>query len=478
MLPGSDTPISPLTAVQPALKVRDARLDFWRGLCLIDMVIVHLLVQGLEIGHYPHSIFGDYTRFAAGGFIFVAGLSVGRIFLPKAFDDAKRSATYLALLQRAFYILCVHYVATLGFMVFSPMRGEALPPIHQLVLDILLFREGYDLLPFYVVMMAMAPLMLEVIRRGAGWALAAVSIIVFLWGRNHHDIEAIPIQQTFFVVLWQLIFVAGLLFGAAFKRYDALATRTKAWVAASATVATAILSLLAYGWHFGLAKPDFLWFVKVPLSGGESLRYLAFIAMLITVTDLCWRRLADGPVDRFVSRLGRKSLAMYVSHVFVVGIIVAISYKLTVGPVLQWLYMPLAVGVVWCVAWIMETLAARQPRVVEGRTVGRLAPGSGMALTAGALLLVLGFWPQANHHGSDGAADNAFEEVIAWATDEEAGFLPTTIAPKFLSPVTPGILNPLGDEGDDAEVMAYAGAARTGRTQGNGVGGSPFRRQL
>jgi hypothetical protein len=254
--------VSSSLALSPQIKPRDARLDFWRGLCLIDMVVVHLLVQGLEIGHYPHAILGEYTRFAAGGFIFVAGLSVGRIYLPRVFDAAERSVTYLSLWRRSFYILCVHYLATLGFMVFSPLRGEALPPIHLLVRDILLLREGYDLLPFYVVMLAAAPLMLELIRRGAGVVLVIASTGLFIWGRDYHHIDAIPIQQTFYVVLWQSVFVAGLLFGAAFTQYDALPMRTKGLLAIGATGVTLVLSALAFGWHFGLPKVEFLWFSK------------------------------------------------------------------------------------------------------------------------------------------------------------------------------------------------------------------------
>jgi len=464
----------------PLSKPRDARLDFWRGLCLIDMVVVHLLVQGLEIGHFAHAVVGDYLRFAAGGFIFVAGLSVGRIFLPKAQDDAKRAATYWTLLRRAFYILCVHYTATLGFMVFSPLRGEVLPPIHLLVRDILLLREGYDLLPFYVVMMALAPLMLEAIRRRAGWVLAIGSVALFVWGQNHHEIASVPIQQTFYVVLWQLIFVAGLLFGAAFKRYDALAVRSKAWLAGGATVATIIFSTLAYGWHFGLPKVEFLWFVKVPLSGGEMLRYIAFIAMVIMVTDLLWTRIAGSGVDRFVSRLGRKSLAMYVSHVFVVGVVVMVSYKLRFPPAFQWLYILLAVVAVWSIAWGMETFAARarQPKVATGRLAMPRLGNSGIAMTAISLLVVLGvfsrFAPTVDQ------ADEAIEEFIDWAWDADPEMVVAIATParvRFASPVTPGILS-LDEDGIDSEVFGNARVARPGRTQTNGIAGSPFRRQL
>lgn len=58
--------------------MRDRRLDLWRGLCLIDMILVHLAHEGVQFGVLTPWIV-DYTRFAAGGFVFVAGLGVGLV---------------------------------------------------------------------------------------------------------------------------------------------------------------------------------------------------------------------------------------------------------------------------------------------------------------------------------------------------------------------------------------------------------------
>jgi hypothetical protein len=459
-------------------KPRDARLDFWRGLCLIDMVFVHLLVQGLEIGHFPHAIFGDYTRFAAGGFIFVAGMGVGRIFLPKANDPAKRVGTYLSLLRRALYILAIHYTATLGFMIFAMLRGEPLPPVTVLATDILLLREGYDLLPFYVVMIALSPLFLELIRRGRAAGLAIASLGVFLWGRDHHYVESIPIQQTFFVVLWQAVFVMGLLAGAAFPMYDALQQRTKIAMAGVATAATLVLTAMAYGWHFGvLPKFDALWFVKVPLSGGEMLRYLAFIIAIITVTDILWRFIRGSRLETFVGQLGRRSLAMYVAHVFVVGLLVPISYRFHVPLILQLAYFPLAVAMLWGVVRAMDAMRERSKRrdaiVARGRFAWRFQ-GWPVAATAAVLLVTLGIW--AHIKPLPPGVDYDVHMTDEWADADNSDLL-DVIGPRFLLPVTPGIFQPQ-DGLDEAEGTAYAGAARIGRTKDSGVGSSPFRRQL
>src|SRR5437764_15281848 len=80
---------------------RDGRLDFWRGLCLVDMVLVHLVYEGVKMGRVLTPVFGEFTRFAAGGFIFLAGLAVTYIFLPKANNPQKRWGAYQSLWRRS-----------------------------------------------------------------------------------------------------------------------------------------------------------------------------------------------------------------------------------------------------------------------------------------------------------------------------------------------------------------------------------------
>jgi uncharacterized membrane protein YcfT len=59
-------------------------------------------------------------------------------------------------------------------------------------------------------------------------------------------------------------------------------------------------------------------FAKVPLSDGEALRYLSMIVGIATTTDLLWRSLSRTAFAAFVETLGRKSLPVYVAHLWVV----------------------------------------------------------------------------------------------------------------------------------------------------------------
>jgi hypothetical protein len=324
-VPITEAAPDPAAAPRKPKASRDSRLDFWRGLCLVDMLLVHLIHQGMSIGKQADLWVGEYTRFAAGGFVFIAGLSVGRIFLPRARDAEKRWPTYTALWRRSLVILAVHYVAEIGFLLMWPLfGGVGFRHVGVAIWDVLTFRAGYDLLPLYVVMIALAPGMLELLRRKLWWVLAAGSVGLFvaahgtpLWNPLWNQFK-LPIQHDFFPILWQVIFVTGLLGAEVLPAYDRLTRGRKVALAAALWAAHAVLFVAYYGPNFGLHLWLPLTFHKVPLTAGEALRYLTLIAAIIVTTDVLWRRIDGGAAARFCERLGRNSLAVYVFHVWVV----------------------------------------------------------------------------------------------------------------------------------------------------------------
>jgi len=350
-------------------RVRDTRLDLWRALCLIDMVLVHLVYDGVNFGPLQRTI-GEYTRFAAGGFVFVAGLSIGAIFLPRACVAAERRKTYGSLLRRSLYILCVHYAATLSFVALDLIRGMRadVPALLPLLRDILLLREGGDLLPLYVMLVAASPAMLELLRRRFGWIIAAISsALLFTWGQRHPYAIPLPMNQSFPVVLWQLMFIAGLLFGAVLPHYTTLPRRVKIALAAAAY----LMSLLLWAGDF---RSDLGWeyprlpfaFIKTPLSGGEALRYFGLIFAIIFSTDLVWHRIRDSRVVALAASVGRRSLAVYVAHVWIVGLLAMIVWYTPFAGAWQMLLAVPAIASLWVVAKVLDWN--------ESRLVARLAP--------------------------------------------------------------------------------------------------------
>src|SRR5690606_1120686 len=75
---------------QGGARVRDSRLDFWRGLCLVDMVLGHLAWEGVDFGVRRGPLTESF-RFAAGGYVFVAGVGVALVWLHRMDGAAARA---------------------------------------------------------------------------------------------------------------------------------------------------------------------------------------------------------------------------------------------------------------------------------------------------------------------------------------------------------------------------------------------------
>lgn len=362
---------------------RDLRLDFWRGLCLVDMVIIHLISEGMRMGWWSRQIFAEYTRFAAGGFVFLAGIAVSYIFLPKARDDEKRWQAYIAVWRRSLYLLGVHYAASLSMVLVYPLHDYYGPfqSGWSYIKDVLLLQVGCDLLIFYVMMVTATPPLLDLIRRGYWWVVAVLSASLFSVGQYHPRVLSLPIQQDFMVATWQWVFATGMLLGAVLPKYDALATAVKVRIATGLGCVLALLMALKYS-AVGETVLG-LQFDKWPLKWGEALRYMALICTIMAVTDLFWGRIGSSQVAGFFQRLGRRSLAVYVAHIWVVAMVVSASKRL---PMLQgdWqaiLIIP-AVALLWAWTCILDSISEVPKKRGEEPWIGQAfwkVSGAGVA---------------------------------------------------------------------------------------------------
>lgn len=351
---------------------RDQRLDFWRGLCLIDMVLVHLYYRNVQFGDFLGRLLGEYTRFAAGGFIFISGLSIGVIFWPRVQDERKRASTYKRMWRRSAYILGVHYVCALILFciaIFTSGAGNFTDPVTGLrsfilyLRDLLFLREGGDLLPLYVLMIALSPLIMHVLRRKWGWAYVMVtSVAVFVWGLWHPWFLAIAQPPKFPPVLWQVIFVSGLVLGWAWPKYNALTSLRKLQMTIACWLAVAVLFVMEYSYQWGMPGLSLgVAFTKVPLSTAETVRYLFITFAIITSTDLLWPLIGESAAAAFVQTMGRKTLAVYVVHLWLVEIMhyLAVQVWPNMG---SWQIMLVAFSILilWLFALVLDLLG--QPK--------------------------------------------------------------------------------------------------------------------
>jgi len=175
------------------------------------------------------------------------------------------------------------------------------------------------------------------------------------------------------------------------------------------------------GWYIGLT------FNKCPLSWGEAMRYIALILTIITLTDLAWQWISQRSFTSFFTRLGRRSLAVYVAHVWVVAIIVAAARRLEWIGNWQALLAIVAIALLWSWTCILDSII--DPSKKRGEEA-RLGPAfwkiSGAAAAGISLLFMLHaampYWhrdPMAKMIAKMAAPANLAAEV-ADASDDDA----------------------------------------------------------
>jgi hypothetical protein len=323
--------------IRPA--VRDRRLDVLRGLCLLDMVLVHLLEQNVHTPFLINEAIMHWLRFAAGGFVMTSGLCIGAIHFQRALDPAKRLATYRSLLQRALFVLGVHYFASILTLILIPIHGQPVFDVGRMIWDVLTFHSGYDLLLFYVFMLAVSPLIIEALRRFGVTAVLAASVGIFFWRYDNPYLSLWAIENHFPLIRWQLIFVIGMALGSKLKTFDALPTRAKWHLLAGAISLALGIDILSAAERAGFfTLPWYLAVTKMPLSLLEVLRYLSLAVAAGVMLDRAWKWFGDSTAQRVLAAVGVQSLMLWVVHVPIVA---------NVAP-LPW---PIAMVLAWALVW-------------------------------------------------------------------------------------------------------------------------------
>lgn len=372
------------------------------------MVLVHLVHEGVQFGAAAPLIV-DYTRFAAGGFVFVAGIGVG--LAAKLAEPGRPGPGAAFFWRRALYLLGVHYALTALVIVADVGRGWRAPvddPV-ALLADVARWRVAppyADVLPLYVAMLAVAPWLVAAVRRGRALAVGALSAVVFAYGRYEPMAWSPPASVEFPFLLWQAFFVAGLLLSTLVPRLDADPRRWR--IAMGCAWATALgLTALSNG-------PWSPAFAKVPLTTAELLRYLAVTLAMVTTSAVAWRRLCDRRWVRGVATLGRRSLAVYGGHVFVQMLALALVGPLWALGSAQALVAIPVLASLYALARALDGRERPTPLRHALRTWG--AAPAGIALAA-ALLVVAARLPNAaTDDASRGASSGRVADV------EEEGF--------------------------------------------------------
>lgn len=324
--------------IQAVKRPRDTRIDLLRGLALAMIYVNH--VPGTIYEHYTSRNFGFSD--AAEAFVLLAGISAalayGRYYVPgKTFFMAGVWRAWgrvwtLYLVQMTIVVLVTAFVAFMlryadfpNMMAADNFRKLVNDPISVLIgLPILGHQYGYiNILPLYMVLLAIAPVLLWA---GQRWPLRTLAVSVAIWfaaGYFRVNFPTYPLGGGWFLnpFSWQLIFVGGLLTGLAMTQ-DRRFLPVRPWLVALAG-GYVLLSLV---WMQFPAVKSMGNAVMVQLSQlgapriitnfnksyAELPRLLHIFALAYVVSVLPWFKSGSGAwYFEWLSVMGRQSLPIF-----------------------------------------------------------------------------------------------------------------------------------------------------------------------
>lgn len=290
---------------------RLASIDFWRGFALLTIFVNH--IPGHVLGAYTYRNFG--VSDAAELFVFLAGISAAFAYLrPFAAGDGLR--TTARVLMRAFGLYASHLALVVmsvvvvgGFVVLTGdvrmlewMHLDVVTayPLESLVgIGLLTYQPGYlNILPLYVVLLALVPGLLLLARVSLGLALGVSAAVYVLTQLQGFALPVWPGAGGWFFnpLAWQLLFTCGLVTGALIDRgLRSAAHRVLDIIAPAYLLAALVWAVLDYPVAPDLSPlPAFLWdFDKTNLALPRLLHVLALA--------YCVARL---PVERWLKTTG------------------------------------------------------------------------------------------------------------------------------------------------------------------------------
>ncbi len=352
-------------------------LDGLRGFLILFMTWNHLwFEQGFLLARFHFGELGFVT--SAQGFIFMAGLMVGLVYGRQQLERGPRPVR--ERLWRRTAVVYAWHLALLTAIVLAirllddtrPAWGRFLGLLYDdgwayaLAGAALLYQPTYlDILPQYVFYLALAPLLLHLALSGRAWLVAAGSVALwqFVQMGGHLPVVAtveallrygetdLVLRSHFNPLAWQLLFVSGLLLGAAAAsgrlEPERLLRPERTELLKAALFVLAVLALWRIAISAGLPSPEMFARIQAFERRGE-LGPVFPIAFAATLYVVAWLLVAGpraaSPLARRTARflrslwghpllviMGRHPLPVFVWHVLLVYAQVLFEQRL--GPI-------------------------------------------------------------------------------------------------------------------------------------------------
>lgn len=347
---------------------RDSRIDLLRGMAIVFVVVNHLGMASLF-----QLLTQEAVGFVSGAELFVlfSGLVVGMVYGPKAREDfgrvvdltsrraGKLYLTALVVLIGVFLLSLLPFFHTEALTTFvdqgtggaghngagrtydlyagmSSLFQFPVPP--QVLPAIVLLQFGpwqFNVMGLYVVLLLVSPLILAALNRGKAIWVLAVSIAVYAVGAvTRFRILPSQFEDSFPLLVWQVLFVLGLVAGYHRRSVTAWLSR-HTWVVVACTAAAFALAFLSWGnpylannYDVRLALlPDAAYramydafFGRTYVLPGRLLNVLVLVVAAYAFLSAYWK-----PVERalgwFLVPLGRATLYVFIMHVVLIAVV-------------------------------------------------------------------------------------------------------------------------------------------------------------
>lgn len=301
-------------------------IDFWRGFALVTIFV----------DHAPENIFARLTfrnfgfSDAAELFVFLSGVSVALAYGSR-FINGEPGAALRAIFRRALTLYWVQILISLLVIalftvaalywnaddLMDPYDRDLLVagPTRAIFAVLLLLHQlnGFTILPLYIVLLLMAPVLLTLALR-SGWLMLAASAATYGAARVFHlNLPSWPIEGGWYFnpFAWQLIFAIGLFVGARIRNGDIVYDRRLLMLCLPVLVASAFVTTdgFALAPGFWNRARDLLDPTKTDLGLFRIVHFLA-LAYVIAYSGVT-RLMRATPIFAPLALMGRYSLPVF-----------------------------------------------------------------------------------------------------------------------------------------------------------------------
>ncbi|MGV1761721.1 OpgC family protein [Rhizobium sp. A22-96] len=325
-----------LPAAQKTKRPRDPRLDFFRGVGMLIILLAHIPDDGWALWIPARFGFSDATEM----FVFQSGMA-SAIAFGSTYDRSGAIALIARVAQRIWQIFWAHiavFIVVAAIMVVAGTRYDGVTyvdslnlvpfmkdPGHLLVglLTLTYVPNYFDILPMYIVILALMPLMIfaSKVNRYLPFVLMIAVWLATQFGFTRLPAEPWSDRPWFFDPFgWQLLFFTGF-----FLMRGALPAPGYDRRLMALAIAVVIVTV-PFAWvRFQEVHPFFQMAADriTPLTDKTDfglLRFVHFMALCYIAVHLVGEKGARlrGPVVRVLTVVGQQSLA-----VFITGMVIA-----------------------------------------------------------------------------------------------------------------------------------------------------------